>query len=228
MKTRKENLIENLQIAVRSLENGSIYYNWHQQESCNCGVVAQSMLGVSPSNLKNKFLTKTESGDSCNIFNKALMANTLNITGKEDREKVDASWRTAVKAYCPMTGAPLVDVFNELYEAGLSREDICHLEYMTNPLILKKSGIDATNKKIYRKGFINSILKKYDVEYYYKSPKNLAKYLTAWVEILKETPDDTKIKTNDIDELRSMEINYVASQEFEKAAKIRDQIASIK
>lgn len=213
MNPKKKNLIQKLQIAIHGLETDSVKYNWYNPCSCNCGIVAQSMLGMSMAELDKRIQVPFSSKN----LRQYLIIN--------QNDSLECSWRNAVKAYCPMTGKPLDEIFSQLNEAGLSREDMCHLEYMTNPLILKKANIETTRMQ---DSLFGRLFKIYEPYSYYKQADNLIKYLSAWVEILKEetAPDSDLDKS--IDELRSIEINAVAEDNFELAIKVRDKISSIK
>ncbi len=52
MNKRKENLIKSLKIVIDALKKNQVEYEWKEQSSCNCGLVAQAILGVSQMKLK--------------------------------------------------------------------------------------------------------------------------------------------------------------------------------
>jgi hypothetical protein len=49
---KKEHLINSLRIAIDSLQNGIIKYDWNEQCSCNAGIVSQAVLGISINELQ--------------------------------------------------------------------------------------------------------------------------------------------------------------------------------
>ncbi len=243
MENRKQRLINSLSLAIVELKNNTIHYDWRHQESCNCGVVAQAVLGTTPAKVRELWL---EASGKLRIIESI----------KPDEEPFDRTWQNAVKNLCPMTGEPMVKVFKMLFDAGLTKSDIVHLEYMDNPAILKRSGINIKEKVSFKssKKVMESktIMVKHPfyllrilgvmqtkevqvevVEYvdkktgYYASRNNLVLYLTAWVSILKE---GTKYKESDtLSEVAATDLEHellvaVANEDFEYAAALRDKI----
>jgi hypothetical protein len=229
---RKEKLINSLNIAIKSLQNETVLYDWNKQSSCNAGIVAQAVLDKTPEEL-------TEMRKS--IF-------------KNIPEKLDNTWKNAIKYGCSVTGKSMFEIITQLSEAGLTKEDIVHLEYLENPAILEKSGIEketiyrevkvrdekietvvphsnffkrmlgktetsVTVKPIYEKQIIET---KYP-EGYYTKKENLVKYLSAWVTILKEEPEMKTESTN----LEAQLLNAVANEDYELASKLRDSIRTL-
>jgi len=229
---RKEKLINSLNIAIKSLQNDTVLYDWNKQSSCNAGIVAQAVLDKTPEEL-----TKMRTS----IF-------------KNIPEKTDLTWKNAIKYGCSVTGKSMFEIITQLSEAGLTKEDIVHLEYLENPAILEKSGIEketiyrevkvrdekietvvphsnffkrmlgktetsVTVKPIYEKQIIET---KYP-EGYYTKKENLVKYLSAWVTILKEEPEMKTESTN----LEAQLLNAVANEDYELASKLRDSIRTL-
>ena len=133
MNKRKENLITNLELVIHGLKTDTVKYEWNKSNRCNCGLVAQAMLKLDASQLSQRI-------DSEALMNKTEIANRLGVS---DPKNVELTWRNAAQAYCPLTGEPLKQIFKDLEAAGLSKEDIVHLEYMNNEAILKRSGIQV-------------------------------------------------------------------------------------
>lgn len=116
--TKKENrLLPSLKIVVNSLEKDIVHYDWHQQQSCNCGLVVQAVLNATPNEVQMLF-----------DYGKKYSYTT--------------NWQEAVKDNCSITGIPMNDVFKTLYDLGLRPEDIVHLEYLNNRAILEIAKID--------------------------------------------------------------------------------------
>lgn len=185
----KTNLITSLKTAITALEADTINYNWEKQQSCNCGVVAQAVL------------KKTSS---------EILGSISSMVNSVTREKQSGTWKNCVKNFCNITGESTQQIFKDLSEAGLSAQDICHLEYLENPAILKKAKI--------RTGIFNKM--------YFQKKSNLIKYLKAWVQILEQEskPADT-INTLNKNQLREELLKAESNQEFEKCAVLRDKIA---
>ena len=55
MVSKKNKLIKSIKIAITALESDTVLYNWTEQNSCNCGVIAQVLLGVDKNELSKRF-----------------------------------------------------------------------------------------------------------------------------------------------------------------------------
>jgi hypothetical protein len=231
---RKEKLIQSLSTVISALENDVAQYNWTNQSQCNCGLVTQVLLGKSQTELNDEL-------ERQDIFNKPRFKSRIGTDA--------LTWKNAVKVYCPIAKKPLKQIFIDLENAGLSKEDIVHLEYMDNPAIFSKSGIKPTKtvKKEFQNGFqkvpsttffgklfgikiqkpileIREFEKAYN---WYAEPKNLVKYLKAWLSILKDQKED--IDFEDIDnytktELQERLLVALSDEDYILAAQLRDEI----
>lgn len=231
---KKIHLIESLKIAIHSLESDVIKYKWSEQSSCNAGVVSQAVLGLSKDEIEE--LRKP-------VF------DLLENESEKNRLNIDPTWKNAIQYTCPITGKGMPKIFQDLEDAGLSRFDIAHLEYMDNPAILAESTIE---KEKFQKG--NRVVGQREEEYiktswfglvkekkhktvditepvyeeryptnYYREKTNLIKYLSAWVRILER--EDVTYDETDRESLEASLIVAVAEDNFEKAVEIRDLIA---
>ncbi len=222
---RKEKLINSLTRAVHSLKNDIVKYDWLEQESCNCGIVLQAILGVNAQELSAKF------------------AKELFKADPKDEFRHTKTWLGLVQHTCSSTGIPTEGLLLELFENGMSPEDISHLEYLSNPAILEKGKISLNRVKIQRyvprktekvvgKGFFNQLFNiKYEkaVKAHYKDkqvaynecPENLIKYLIAWKEILKE---ELPVSVNTKDGWERKLLQAVADEDYALAAEMRDKI----
>jgi len=242
---KRENLISRLKLAISALRDGTIHYDWYKHESCNCGVVAQALLGKNREEVQK-------------LFNPVLAGMQEYKKGSDSQ--INLTWKEGVGLYCPITGRSMHDIFNQLMDAGLSKADMAHLEYMSNPAILKRSGIDTSKKtkenytkkekkmvtKNLPKGFWRTLFmmspKTHQVEEeievqkkrtvdHYQNQDNLVLYLQAWVDILgegskyKESSDLSELSP---DELEAELINVVADENYKRAAEIRDELAETK
>ena len=224
MNTRKEKLVTSLNVAIRALETGTVCYNWTEQDSCNCGVVAQAILGVTATTL------------NCRIKAEGLF-NHDNFTSNKRKQGWEGgpTWQNAVKTWCPITNAPLKNIFIELEQAGLGKEDICHLEYMDNQAILKRAGLSELRnakpnliKKIHKfiaNSAIGKLFKMEQQHKFYANQDNLIKYLKGWVSILsEEQPETSDFKDCDVNNLNERLLCAVAEEDYTTAATIRDTI----
>ena len=139
--------IETLYAALEALKNNKIEYLWKEQPSCNCGIIAQcvSILPREIDGLQTALIGKTD------LF----------------------TWSNYIEFHCTSTGEPLHYIFEKLFEIGLTKEDICDLEYLRNKDILKRANIDI-----------------YSQYPYYEDKTNLIKYIAAWIAILEENAGD--------------------------------------
>lgn len=100
-------LIAALRRTAAKLRKNSLY-QWGHMGSCNCGHLAQEITSLSKKEIHARAL-RSRSGD----------------------------WNEQLIDYCPTSGLPLDEVISEMLAAGLDREDLMHLEKLSDPLILK-------------------------------------------------------------------------------------------
>jgi hypothetical protein len=105
-------LVKALRDAAARLEDESVFYSWYYCESCNCGVLAQSALGVNTLGLVD------------------LILGTSNGYWSDK----------ASYAYCGTTGLPLPEVFRRLSECGLEKWDYDNIEQLKSPEVLAITG----------------------------------------------------------------------------------------
>lgn len=84
----------------------STHYQWGHMGACNCGFLVQEITQ----------LHKEE------IHRRAM-------TGHGD-------WTEQLNDYCPTSGLPMDDLISELLGAGLSTDDLRHLERLSDPAVL--------------------------------------------------------------------------------------------
>ena len=126
--SKKEKLIGSLNVAISALKNDTVLYDWNSQSSCNCGVVSQAVLGK----------TNKQVGELFQEINKGLHGY------ETEEKKIRRTWKNGVKYLCPITGKSNIQILDDLNNAGMSKEDIVHLEYMDNDAILAKSGVKTS------------------------------------------------------------------------------------
>lgn len=106
----KTKLITALRAAARSIESGTIDYDWAEQCRCNCGVLACALTGSPPSKLS---LPSVKGG---------------------------LTWQQIVGRHCPITGLPEQVTLRAMFEAGLTQQDIIELENLSNPAVCERAG----------------------------------------------------------------------------------------
>lgn len=84
----------------------SATYAWGHLGMCNCGHLVQTLCGLAPARI-----------------------HTIALEG-------DGDWEMLANAYCPTSGHAIDDVITALVAAGLTTEDIGHLEKLDDPEIL--------------------------------------------------------------------------------------------
>lgn len=244
----KTQLINALVLAISSLENKSVHYDWQRPCSCNCGVIAQAITGETPDVLAKEYINP--------VANLLANSDRKRFT-KKDGGLFHPSWSDMAKQYCSMTGAPTTLIFKQLHGAGLTKDDILHLEFLSDKKICERAGIEmkpiVTEKKIggqpsrkARYGFLKMFTKtipatepsiKKTSKDYFTSEENLVKYLKAWVEILKEdalakntsatkfiTIDGIKYAYENKADLEKLKEMCIKNESFEKAGEIRELI----
>jgi hypothetical protein len=215
---KKVTLIEALTAVVTALENDTIDYDWCKTSHCNCGLVAQAVTRTGQDGLNNDYLIDIKN---------ALQTKKKMAKGKS------ATWTELVAEYCPLTGEPLADVFKKLYEAGMTREDIAHLEYLSDPKILAVSQVNTgeytqeyTTKEtrvtgwwMFKKTIAVSVKKEKKIGYY-QVKANLFAYLKAWITILeKEKTQPSELKPAKVIVVNGEEFKYRNTLQLENLKK---------
>ena len=247
MENKKEKLIKALRITINALKNDTVLYDWQNQQSCNCGIVAQAITGMNRDDLKNQFDEQ--------------IASKLDKI-KSGEERISPTWKNAIKYLCPMTGLSNIEILNKLQTAGLSKEDIVNLEYMSNPAILEKSGILTKKTEEHKEPFVKEIMtktkevphpnffkklmgykttetyseevidfkiitKEVPVNYFYKKKDNLILYLQGWLSIILDGSQKKGIQAYDKNELEAEILIAVAEENYEGAALLRDRLTEL-
>ncbi len=169
----KEKLLTSLEMVLKNLKEEKLYYNWSSHGTCNLGLVASCILEKSPNDLENEF-------------------KFLCIPIGDD----GVDWKKVVNYYCPITGLSSNMIFRRLQIAGMSREDMINLEYLSDPIILERTKrLVSKDMSFWDKIFSKNTLGAKDISYdnrgdfdeeYYREEENLIIYLEAWIELIKE------------------------------------------
>lgn len=83
-------------------------YQWGHMGACNCGNLAQEITRITKGDIHRFAMQR--SGD----------------------------WSEQLNDYCPGSGLPMDLMISELLDIGLEREDLMHLERLSDPEILKQ------------------------------------------------------------------------------------------
>jgi len=97
--------------------SSGVKYNWSLMGSCNCGHLAQTITGLDSREIQSRALER--SGD----------------------------WSDQVESYCSSSGLSLDDIFNAMLRVGMSKDDIKHLEHLSDPQVLERMQCSANSIK---------------------------------------------------------------------------------
>ena len=93
-------------------------YEWGHMGSCNCGNLAQTVTSFSKAEIQKYALQKT--GD----------------------------WSEQLVDYCPTSGLPMDLIIEKMLDFGFSRQDLRHLEWLSDADILNKIGVSYLNRNL--------------------------------------------------------------------------------
>ena len=139
------NKIEALKKTIYNLENNTYLYSWHNSDTCNCGILAKTVLNT---------------GKDETLWNYGI-ANVPSCTN-------DRFAAFSKKAHCMTTGIKLPKVFQALKDAGFTFEDVNELEQCTNLEVLTRMGRKEDRRYHSEKGYYynpNKSSKWYLIEY---------------------------------------------------------------
>jgi hypothetical protein len=113
-------------------------YRWTHMGACNCGHLAQTVTQHSREELHRMALQK--SGD----------------------------WGEQVVDHCPTSGFPIDHVIDTLLSLGLTRNDLWHLERLSDPVVARRARQDG-------KGHLD-----------HRRREDVVRYFEAWADLLRE------------------------------------------
>ncbi len=90
--------------------SGDVSYQWGHMGMCNCGHLAQSITGLA----------------SAEIHQSALIR--------------EGDWEQQARDYCPTSGNLIDVVLAAIFQLGLTREDVRHLEKLSDPEVVRRIG----------------------------------------------------------------------------------------
>ena len=93
-------------------------YEWGHMGSCNCGNLAQTITSFSKAEIQKYALQKT--GD----------------------------WSEQLVDYCPTSGLPMDLIIEKMLDFGFTRQDLRHLEWLSDADILNKMGVSYLNRNL--------------------------------------------------------------------------------
>lgn len=107
MALANEELIRLLRVTADRL-SGDTTYQWGHMGMCNCGHLAQSLTGLTESEIHQSALARY--GD----------------------------WEQQARDYCPTSGLLIDHILAALLDVGMTRDDIRHLEKLSDAAVLQR------------------------------------------------------------------------------------------
>lgn len=151
------------QTALR-LERVATVYRWSHFAHCNCGHLAQTITGLAPTDIYEA--ARVREGD----WGQQAAVSPLRLDRPDygDRPALDeGAWEPEDRGVCTVTGSPIDLVLEQMFGLGLDREDIRHLERLSDPSVRRRLGSSTT-------------------EFAHGDRANVVAYLRAWADLLEE------------------------------------------
>jgi hypothetical protein len=129
-------LVSAIRRAAKKLEKNG-KYQWGHMGSCNCGHLAQEITTLSQAEI-HQYALRTRSGD----------------------------WADQVSAFCPQSNLPMDLLISQMLDAGLSSDDLTHLERLSDPTVKASMGLNHSQSLKHNK------------------KEDVVAYLHAWAKLL--------------------------------------------
>lgn len=163
-------LIRALRDTARRLATEATAYRWSHFGQCNCGQLAQTLTGLPARELYSA--ANEQPGDwaeqALMHASAAQRATEAVVSAADygDRPALDeGAWQPEDRGACPVAEMPMSAIFATLINAGLSGDDIAHLERLSDPRIRKQLGTNT-------------------IDFPYGDRLNVVRYLDAWADLL--------------------------------------------
>ena len=91
--------------------SGETRYQWGHMGMCNCGHLAQSITGLTHAEIHASALVR------------------------------EGDWEEQANRYCPTSGLLIDSVLAAMFDLGLTRDDVRHLEKLSDPNVLRRAGV---------------------------------------------------------------------------------------
>jgi hypothetical protein len=115
----------------------STTYQWGHMGLCNCGFLAQEITQLKKEEIHSRAMQRY--GD----------------------------WREQLNDYCPTSGYPIDDLISEMIAFGFDRDDLAHLEKLSDPRVLQNLPDDARHLQ-------------------HNQQHDVVKYLMAWANLVEQ------------------------------------------
>ena len=120
------------------------HYRWTHLGACNCGHLAQTVTQLDA---------------------EAIRRYAMERAGE---------WADQVLEFCPASGYPMDEILRALFELGLTRDDLAHLEKLSAPEVLRRLPVEER------------------IQLSYRDRDHVVTYLRAFADLLQETLDASK------------------------------------
>lgn len=90
--------------------SGDVSYQWGHMGMCNCGHLAQSITGLAGGEIHQSALVR------------------------------EGDWEQQANDYCPTSGNLIDSVLAAMFDLGLTRSDVRHLEKLSDPQVSRRAG----------------------------------------------------------------------------------------
>lgn len=160
---RPLSLAAHLRTVGNNINSGALSYAWVECHSCNCGLLARSILGLSKEGI-----------------NQLLAPLPLKC--------LRGGWTELANSYCPVTGMTENAIFKALLGAGLQFADFNQLETLSNSEIAERSRRSwAVTTKVTKKRFMRSpVVVEEAAPYRPDSSAWAAGYMWTWASMIEE------------------------------------------
>ncbi len=99
-------LVHALRVTAHRLASPEVPYRWSHQGQCNCGHLAQTLTAMRPAQIHEAGL------------------------------EAPGDWSEHARDYCPTSGLAIDRIITTMLDAGLSGDDLVHLERLSDPKVL--------------------------------------------------------------------------------------------
>lgn len=111
----KRQLVVALRATAARLAKGA-NYQWGHFGACNCGHLAQTLTRRTTAEIHRAALDRK---------------STWEMAPVDD-------WAEAAVEYCPLSGLPIDDIITEMLDAGITLQEIQHLERLSDPRVRRR------------------------------------------------------------------------------------------
>jgi hypothetical protein len=116
-------------------------YRWTHLGACNCGHLAQTVTHLDADAIRRYAMERA------------------------------GEWADQVLEFCPTSGYPMDEIFRALFELGLSRDDVAHLEKLSAPEVLLRLPLELR------------------LQISYRDREHVVSYMNAFADLLEERLD---------------------------------------